>query len=137
MSALPDILHQPIQALLEEGDKFFDKGKLDAALLKYEEARALLPSETERWEASTWVLAAIGDASFLLADFAGGHAALSQALRCPEGADNAFILLRLGQCEFELGRPDSARQMLSRAFAVGGDEVFEDEDPKYLALVDA
>ena len=68
MTALPAILHEPIQVLLDEGDNLFDKGKFEAALAKYEEARAILPSDPERWEATTWILTAIGDTCFLMGD---------------------------------------------------------------------
>ncbi|HEY9101474.1 tetratricopeptide repeat protein [Chitinimonas sp.] len=134
-TTLPAILQEPIQALLDEGDKLFDKGKFDAALQKYEEARALLPSDLERWEASTWVLAAIGDVCFLKGDHQAAQAAMQLASNCPEGATNPFIQLRLGQAEFELGKLDQAVIALSLAFATGGEEVFEDEDPKYRAQV--
>lgn len=137
MTALPTILHEPIQALLDEGDKQFDKGRFEAALAKYEEARSLLPSDLERWEASTWVLAAIGDVCFLMGEVERAQQALAVAADCPEGATNPFIQLRLGQCEFELGRLDAATVALSLAFATGGEEVFEDEDPKYRACVQA
>ncbi len=137
MTALPAILHEPIQALLDEGDKLFDKGKFDAALLKYEEARALLPSDLSRWEASTWVLTAIGDACFLMGDMERAQQALATAVECPEGADNAFVQLRLGQAEYELGRLEQASVALNLAYAHGGEEVFEDEDAKYRACVKA
>lgn len=135
MTALPAILHEPIQTLLDEGDKLFDQGKFEYALGKYEEARALLPSDVERWEASTWVLAAIGDACFLMGDMERAQQALSVAVNCPEGATNPFVQLRLGQSEFELGRLDAATVALSLAFATGGEEVFEDEDAKYRSCV--
>ena len=135
MTALPAILHEPIQAQLDEGDRLFDRGQFAAALEKYEAARALLPSDPERWEASTWVYTALGDTLFLSRDYAGAHQALQQALRCPQGADNPFINLRLGQCEFELGRTQVAQTILKRAFELGGDDVFEDEDEKYRTLV--
>jgi tetratricopeptide (TPR) repeat protein len=135
MTALPSILHEPIQALLDEGDKYFDKGRFQDALDKYEAARALLPSDPERWEATTWVLTAIGDTCFLMGDSVRAQQVLAQAARCPEGAENPFIHLRLGQCEFELGHHDVARKSLLLALELGGDEVFEDEDEKYLKLV--
>jgi tetratricopeptide (TPR) repeat protein len=135
MTALPSILHEPIQALLDEGDKLFDKGKFAAALNKYEEARALLPSDPERWEATTWILTAIGDTCFLMGDCVRGQQVLLEAIRCPEGAENPFIHLRLGQCELELGRKEVARKALLLALELGGDEVFEDEDEKYLQLI--
>jgi len=135
MTALPSILHEPIQSLLDEGDKCFDKGRFQEALDKYEAARALLPSDPERWEATTWVLTAIGDTCFLMGDSMRAQQMLAQAIRCPEGAENPFIHLRLGQCEFELGHHDVARKSLLLALELGGEEVFEDEDEKYLKLV--
>jgi len=135
MTTLPSIIHEPIQALVDAGDALFDKGKFEAALAKYSEAYALLPSDKERWEATTWVLAAIGDASFQIGDFASAETALAQAITCPEGADNPFLHLRLGQCAFELGRMELASEALAHALEVAGEEVFEDEDPKYRALL--
>ena len=40
-----------------------------------------------------------------------------------------------GQCQFELGFEVIAADELSRAFLLAGEELFLDEDPKYLALV--
>lgn len=134
-TTLPAILQEPIQALLDEGDKLFDKGKFDAALAKYTAARDLLPSERERWEASTWVLTAIGDTHFLQGNFVAAQDALQQASVCPEGAENPFILLRLGQCAFELANVDHARTLLQQAYQLAGEDVFEDEDEKYQQLI--
>jgi tetratricopeptide (TPR) repeat protein len=135
VSQLPAILHEPIEALLEDGDRHFDQGRLAEALECYEAARARLPSDLTRWEASTWVLTAIGDTAFLMGDYPRAHAALTLAQQCPQGAENPFVLLRLGQTEFELGRTDAARTRLAEAFRLGGDEVFEDEAPKYMGLL--
>ncbi|QEL56446.1 tetratricopeptide repeat protein [Chromobacterium paludis] len=136
MTALPSILHEPVQALLDEGDELFDQGKFDAALARYQEAFEMLPLEVERWEASTWLLTAIGDTHFQMGAWRLGVETLALAMRCPEGAENPFILLRLGQCELELGREEAARELLKLAFSLGGDEVFEDEDDKYRAMLD-
>lgn len=128
-------MHEPIQALVEEGDKLFDKGKFDSALAKYEAAYALLPSDKGRWEATTWVLAAIGDTCFHSGDYTRGEDALARAIECPGGIENPFLLLRLGQCVFELGRMEDARTVLGEAWDLAGDELFDDEDDKYLQLV--
>jgi tetratricopeptide (TPR) repeat protein len=133
MTALPSILHEPIQALLDEGDALFDQGTFDAALDRYLQAFELLPPQVERWEAATWLLTAIGDTYFQMGEWQNGRQALEQARQCPQGEENPFILLRLGQCELELGRADAARELLKQAFSLGGDEVFEDEDDKYRA----
>lgn len=135
MSLLPSILHEPIEALCEDGDKQFERGDYHAALKKYQEAESLLPSDRERWEATAWVMAAIGDARFFLGDVESAAEAFATALRCPNGLGNAFIHLRLGQCELELMRPERALEQLAEAYRHGGTEIFEDEDEKYLAFL--
>ncbi|MFC4160336.1 tetratricopeptide repeat protein [Chitinimonas lacunae] len=132
MSILPSILHEPIEALCEQGDKLFEQGNYGAALQKYQEAETLLPSDRERWEATTWVMAALGDARFFLGDIEGAAEAFATAQRCPNGLGNAFIHLRLGQCELELMRPERALEQLAEAYRQGGIEIFEDEEDKYL-----
>ncbi|UXY14341.1 tetratricopeptide repeat protein [Chitiniphilus purpureus] len=135
MTILPSILHDQITVLLEAGDRRFEKGDDHGALAKYREAEALLPSERERFEDSTWVLVAIGDALFQLAQFEPAREALDAARRCPQGEDNPFIHLRLGQCLFEAGALAQAQTHLARAFEHGGLAVFEDEDEKYLTYL--
>ncbi|WP_148715954.1 tetratricopeptide repeat protein [Chitinolyticbacter meiyuanensis] len=132
MTILPAILHEQITALLDEGDKHFEKGRDAQALAKYREAEVLLPTERERFEASTIVLTAIGDTQFQLGDFNAASETLILALRCPEGEGNPFIHLRLGQCALELGNEARAADQLAQAFETGGVEVFEDEDERYL-----
>jgi hypothetical protein len=48
---------------------------------------------------------------------------------------NPFLHLRLGQCRFELGDLDRAADELARAYMGDGEDVFEDEAPKYLAFL--
>ncbi|WP_035056911.1 tetratricopeptide repeat protein [Andreprevotia chitinilytica] len=131
MSTLPAILHEQIAALLEAGDRLFERGNDDAALAKYREAEALLPSERERWEASTLVLTAIGDTLFQKGDFASAAEALLDAIDCVGGEENPFIHLRLGQCAFELSELDGAIASLRIAYELAGPDVFDDEDEKY------
>jgi hypothetical protein len=66
--ALDDALHGRIKALCGEGDELAAAGAFEAALEKYGEAWMLLSDPKEEWGASTWILGAIADASFL-----GGH----------------------------------------------------------------
>ncbi|HSC79662.1 MAG TPA: tetratricopeptide repeat protein [Chitinolyticbacter sp.] len=135
MTILPAILHEQITTLLDEGDKHFEKGRDEQALAKYREAEALLPTERERFEASTIVLTAIGDTLFQLRDFSAASDTLILALRCPDGEGNPFIHLRLGQCALELGNEARAADQLGQAFESGGLDVFEDEDAHYLAFL--
>ncbi|KAF0814225.1 hypothetical protein IGB42_01124 [Andreprevotia sp. IGB-42] len=135
MSTLPAILHDQISALLDAGDRLFERGDDEGALRKYREAEALLPSVREPWEASTLVLIAIGDTLFQMRDFAAAAEALLDAIDCAGGEENPFIHLRLGQCAYELGEHEGAVESLKAAYELGGPDVFEDEEEVYLALL--
>ncbi len=54
------------------------------------------------------------------------------ALECPDAEDSPPILLRLGQSEFELDNKEAAAELLLRAYEAEGEELFDEEDEKYL-----
>lgn len=135
MSVLTDDLHQRITKLCQEGDDCVNSDDYQAGLKKYHLAWSLLPEPKEDWEAATWVLSAIGDAHVFSTDFKSAVSAFTNALRCPDGLGNAFVHLRLGECYFELGDSRKAYDEFTRAYMGGGEEIFEDEDPKYLECV--
>ena len=56
-------------------------------------------------------------------------------MRCPGAIGNPFIHLRLGQAQFELKNLGRAKDDLARAYMGGGDEIFKDEDRKYLHFI--
>ncbi|XZG69099.1 hypothetical protein ACTSKR_10590 [Chitinibacteraceae bacterium HSL-7] len=136
MTILPAIMHDQITALLDAGDALFEKGRDEDALAKYREAESLLPTEKERFEASAIVLAAVADTLFQLGRFSECEEKLLLALECEGGDANAFVWLRLGQCAFEGGRLEAAHAAFNNARVFGGAEIFEDEDPRYLAALD-
>jgi tetratricopeptide (TPR) repeat protein len=135
MTQLDDAVYERIQDLCAKGDALVEEDKLPAALKKYWAAWDLIPEPKTAWEAATWILAAIGDANFLSDDFAAARDNLSMAMRCPDAIGNPFLHLRLGQCQFELGNQDRAADELARAYMTEGDEIFEEEDPKYFAFL--
>lgn len=135
MAELDDKIHKRIQLLCEEGDAFAEEEEYDDALTKYWEAWDLLPEPRTDWISATWILGAVGDANFLGDDFEAGRDNLAMAMHCPDATGNPFLHLRLGQCHFELGNLDLAADELARAFLSEGDEIFDDEDPKYLDFV--
>lgn len=129
---LEDELHDRIEALSAEGDGFADDEDFAAALKCYWEAWELLPEPRTQWEAATWLLASVGDANFHSGDFVAGRDNLAAAMHCPDAIGNPF--LRLGQCRLEFGELDQAADELARAW-MGDPDVFEEEDPKYLAFL--
>ncbi len=97
----------------------------------------MLPEPKLDCDAATWILAAVGDANFLGGDFVAGRDNLSTVMHCPGAIAIPFLHMRLGQCQFELGEQAHAVDELLRAYLVGGEALFDCEDPKYLACLTA
>jgi tetratricopeptide (TPR) repeat protein len=131
MAELDDKTYARIEALCDEGDALADGEQFADALKRYWEAFDLIPEPKHEWEATLWVLGAIGDANFLNKDYTAARDNLANAMHCPGAIGNPFLHLRLGQSQFELGDLDRAADELTRAYAVAGDEIFESEDRKY------
>jgi hypothetical protein len=132
---LPAQLYERILQLSAEGDSFIESAAYEVAIGKYNEAWRLVPEPKNDWEASTWLLAAIGDACFLSGYFTSGIEAFEYSLSCPSGFGNPFIHMRLGQCRFETNDYQAATEHLGRAYMLEGKEIFVAEDPKYLEFV--
>lgn len=132
---MDDETHAKITKLSKKGDSKAEKGKYSEALVLYWEAFDLVPEPKTDWDAATWIFAAIGDANFLGDDFQAGVDNLSNAMHCPGAIGNPFIHMRLGQCQFEVGNLDRAADELTRAYALEGEEIFEEDDPKYLEFL--
>ena len=132
---LDDETYNRITDLCDEGSDLVDDDKYDEAIEKYEQALALIPEPITDWEASTWVLTGLADAYFYKGDYANARQTLIDAMHCPDAIGNPYIHLRLGQSQYEVGNMDRARDELVRAYMGAGEDIFDDEDPKYLALV--
>jgi tetratricopeptide (TPR) repeat protein len=128
---LDSAIHTRIQALCADGDRFAGNAKYEQAISKYNEAWKLVPEPPTKWNASTWILAAIADASFLGGYHTSAIEALEYAMHCPKAIGNPFLHLRLGQCYFEKGALDRAAEELARAYAIEGKKIFESDSPKY------
>lgn len=135
MEELDDKTYAQIQELCAAGDRFADQSDFSSALENYWNAFDLVPEPKTAWDTTTWILTAIGDANFLGNDFRAGVDNLSNAMHCPGAIGNPFIHMRLGQCHLEIGNLDRAADELTRAYAVNGEEIFSEEDPKYLEFL--
>jgi len=80
MTELPVDLHEQIKRHCAGGDGLVDRGLHEQAIATCNEAWKLVPEPQTEWEASTWVLAAIGDAAFLGGFYSSGVEALQFAL---------------------------------------------------------
>lgn len=135
MDTLDDSTHEQITRLCDEGNELAEQGEFAAALKAFKSAWELLPEPKTNWAAATWVLAAMGDTHFLAGDFVNGRDDLLVAMHCPDAIGNAFLHLRLGQCQFELGDLPKAGDELARAYMGAGSEIFEAEDAKYFTYL--
>ena len=134
---LPDHVHQQIQKLCAEGDALSEAKNYEQAVARYNEAWTLVPEPKANWNASTWIMAAIGDACYLGGFMTSAFDALSYSMHCPGGLGNPFLHLRLGEVLFERGEHDQAADELARAYMGGGEEIFANENAKYRAFLAA
>lgn len=135
MAELSDEAYEEIKKLCAEGDKEAEAGQYHDSIRTYVKALKLVPEPIFDWETTTWILTAIGDAYFLHGDYERAVAALTDVMHCPGAIGNPFIHMRKGQCHFKLDQLDRAADELTRAYAIEGREMFEDEDPMYLAFL--
>ncbi len=135
MNELPDVIFEAITALTDRGNALCDADDLVGAVGVYEAALSLVPAPQEEWNATTWILVALGDCHWLLGDSKQAVAYLSRAMHCPGAIGNCFIHLRLGQAQLDLGNEPRAKDELARAYMGGGPELFEGEDSRYLSFL--
>lgn len=135
MTELSDDIYLEIQTLCETGDKLSENGNFATALENYWKAYDLIPEPKNDWDATLWVLTAIGDVNFLGEDFQAGADNLRVAMHCPGAIGNPFVHLRLGQCLFEIGDLDKAAEELTRAYAIEGEKIFLSENSKYFQFL--
>jgi hypothetical protein len=132
---LPSQVHEDIQHLCAKGDELAASGQYEKAIADYNRAWQLVPEPKTHWNASTWILAAIGDAAFLAGFKASALEALEYAMHCPDAIGNPFLHLRLGQVLFDLNQMERAADELMRAYMGGGQDIFAGEDQRYLAFL--
>lgn len=132
MENLAPDLHAKIEALVRAGHEAADRQDHRAALASYWAAFDLLPSPKTQWRALGPILGAIGMVNFEAGDYAAARENLSNALECSGGVSDAPMHAALGASEFELGNLDRAAEELLRGYRIGGVELFEGQDPKYI-----
>lgn len=134
---LEDKLHQRILQLSKAGDESLAAGNYSQAIGQFRAAFALVPEPYQEWEASLWLLTALGEAYYFAGEYELARAALTSVMHVPGAIGNPFVHLRLGQVQFELGNTQQAADELIRAYMGGGKEIFEEEDGKYVTFLQA
>jgi TolA-binding protein len=133
MPELPDDIYASVVQFSEAGDRLAGQRLFAEARDKYQKAWSLLPNPPYDWDAGFWLLTAIGDTYFLAGDYANGRRFFMDAVKWYDHArGNPFIRMRLGECMYELGELEEARNWLAGAYLLEGEVLFEHDHPKYL-----
>jgi tetratricopeptide (TPR) repeat protein len=132
---LKDSVYNQILFLSEQGDTLTEAEDYIKAIGKYKEALDLVPNPKYEWEASTWLYTALGDACYLNNQYNEALAFLFETLKCPNGLMNPYVFLRIGECFYELGNEEKAKEYLLQAYMIQGGGIFEDEDEKYFEML--
>lgn len=135
MTQLPDDVYDGVKQLCATGDAAAEKEQYRDAISWYRRAVELLPVPVTAWDAAAWIFAAIGDAQFLSGDSLAALEAFDKAMESPNSFGNPFLHLRRGQALFDLGRKEQAANELTRAYMLEDENIFDNEDPKYLRFL--
>ena len=135
VAELPTEVHDKIKVLCAEGDDLARRQDYKLAIQTYNKAWGLVPEPRTDWNASTWILGAIADAAYLGGFLQTARDALDHVMLCPRAIGNPFLHLRLGEVLFEADELTRSANELTRAYALAGKEIFENEDPKYLSFL--
>ena len=131
-------MKKTIDEYAEEGNALFDQGKMNEAIEVWEQGLQSLLQPLNAQSEAVWFQTSIADACFMQGKYEKAYEYLFDAKSnlSGEGYSNPFVMLRLGQCAYELNRPDEAKEYLLRAYMSEGEEIFSEEDPKYLKFID-
>ena len=128
-------LTEKIEARLDElakrGNQLEHEERYDEALQVWEEGLSLIPEPQQFYSETVYFLAAVGDYYFKKELYLKAHECFDKARGnlSGEGYGNPFIMLRLGECCFEIEDEKNATEYLLRAYMMEGEEIFEpDED---------
>lgn len=124
-----------IEEYYNSGDLYLNADEFSMALESFHQAAALIPEPRHRYEIALPVFTAIGETYYFAGQYEQALDAFRVAANSPGGVENPLTHLRLGQVHFELGDLDQAADELTRGYMLGGRELFEGEDDKYLAFL--
>ena len=130
---LSDELYAEITKHSDIGEHYFEDGKYRKALEEYKKAFELIPEPKTDWEASVWTLAAIGDSHYMLREFVSALKVFEQLMNEYHEENNPFARVRYGECLYETGNTEAAREHLQAAFDMEGEEIFDND--KYLKFI--
>lgn len=135
-NTISEQLEAELDKLAEEGNSYYDNDK-QKALEIWNNALELIPEPKNRFSQTVWFLAQIGDIYFSKKNYEESFKYFEDAKNnlSGEGYSNPFVMLRLGQCAYEIGNNDTAIEYLLRAYMLEGKDIFEEDDDKYFEFL--
>ncbi len=122
-----------IEELSENGNIYFDNENYNKAITIWEKSLSLIPNPKNSYSESLWLETSIGDAYFLLGEYAKAleHFENAKGNMEENAYENPFVMLRLGQTLLENSMNKEAKEYLLRAYMLEEEEIFENENKKY------
>lgn len=124
-----------LEELCDKADKYIQICEFDKAIAKYEEALDLFPKDIEEYRESTMVYTAMGDACFLACEYKEAKKYFYNALDCPNGIANPYILFRLGECLYECNEREKAKEYFIKTYMLDGINLFNISHDKYFDTI--
>ena len=131
---LDDAVYAEITKHTDIGEHYFEDGKFRKALEEYRKAYDLIPEPKVNWEASEWTLAAIGDSHYMLREFISAREVFGKIVTEYGADENPFVKVRYGECLYETGKTEEAKEYLLAAYRMEGEAVFDND--KYLKVIE-
>ena len=122
--------------LLNEGDELAMAGQIKSAISKYTEGIHLISDFKNSSDIAIHFYVARGDCHFHYSEFLFAENDYIDALNCKGGKDNAYLYIELGKIYFNKKQKTDCLQTLAIAYDLGGMSIFEEEDEKYLKIIE-
>lgn len=132
---LEEDIYNKVKGLCDEADKHILICEFGQAIEKYNKALDLFPDDIEEYEESIIIYVSIGDAYSLAGEYKKAKNYFYDALDCPGGIANPYILFRLAECLYECNEKDKSREYFIRTYMMDGLNLFEKNDKKYLGFI--
>lgn len=133
---IDEVLAEKLDELAEKGNILLDEERDEEALSVWQEAIDLIPEPKSEKAEVVWFEASLGNIYFEKGCFNEANVLFSRAVHnlTGEGLENPFILMRYGECLYELGKKKAAKSYLLKAYMLDGEDVFrsEEQNLKYL-----
>lgn len=131
-----DEVYPKIKSYSNKGNTVLEEANFDYAEQCFQDALELIPEPKNEFSATTWLYAALGDVYYQQGAYTAALDAFMGAYNGSEGYYNPYVVYMLGKIYYELGVMNKAKEFLTMAYMVAGEDIFLEDDGKYLEMVE-